>query len=723
MVRRIYIILCFVIVFGSSAFSNTIADSLITEFNNYLEKKKHTDTLYIIANEIGNQLAKENINKAFEFAFYVQKLGAERSNDTLRNIAYISLAYLYRSQGMLDKTLEFALKSNEEVKYSDSGALAWNHVLIGNIYYEKQLYPKAKEYYYDAYKIFEEFYGRMYNLDSLMKDYFYHSLAVCLNNIGLCYIKQTKIDSAEIFFRKATDFRSVTENHLGNAYQYYYLSRIDFYNKNYDSLKLKMKKAIDILHDPKDKNLLNLYNYQTALGDFYSFLYEVYFDLNDANMFGNYADKAIKYYDIANNNVDKLRFMLMMAKNYLKTNNTNKTIDLSHYIILKSENYKFFKIKQSAIELLAQCYLQMGYKNKAIDILHWESAYEDSLRFVQDSIQFAWIEKNIKNEQLANTIEDIKTKEVINKEKIKNQNNYIIILIISTVLTLLIASFLFIIFISKNKSNKVLHLKNSELNKINSLLEESREKLSFNLTKLSKSEKELKEAVTTKDKFFSIIAHDLKSPLSSITNSLDLLNISYKTFSDKEKHEFIELLSDSSKNIMELLENLLMWSRTQNGKIKFNPENADISKIGESVFSILEENAKAKEISLINQIPEQTYVYIDPNMINTIFRNLIANSIKFTPNNGSITLNIEEKPDHFIFFVQDTGVGIKKERINDLFRIDKNNSTLGTNNEKGTGLGLIICKEFVEYHKGNIWVESELGNWTKFSFTIPKKSY
>lgn len=239
--------------------------------------------------------------------------------------------------------------------------------------------------------------------------------------------------------------------------------------------------------------------------------------------------------------------------------------------------------------------------------------------------------------------------------------------------------------------------------------------------KLEQYLEELKEANATKDKFFSIIAHDLKNPFGALKNLTEILKDMYKEFSEEEKLEIINEMYKSSNKVYELLENLLTWSRSQRGKIEFQLEETNLKLITNNSIELLKEAANKKNIKLTDLIPDDLEIKCDVNMITTVVRNLVSNAIKFTPENGEVKVFAEETENEVIIAVQDNGIGIAKEDIAKLFRIDVHHTTIGTSDEKGTGLGLILCKEFVDKHGGSIWVESELGKGTTFKFSIPKK--
>lgn len=236
---------------------------------------------------------------------------------------------------------------------------------------------------------------------------------------------------------------------------------------------------------------------------------------------------------------------------------------------------------------------------------------------------------------------------------------------------------------------------------------------------LRQSEQQLRELNSTKDKFFSIIAHDLKNPIGAFKNVLELLYESYDDFSREELIEFIEPLKDSAKQLFNLLENLLLWSRAQTGRIEKKPETFNLNYLINQNINLLKLQAENKNIALTYEGNDQIEVFADMNMITTVIRNLINNAIKFTPNGGKITITTIQQNDFAIVCIADTGIGMSMEVQEKLFRIDVHHTSLGTNEEKGTGLGLIICKEFVEANGGKIWVESKESKGSQFYFSIP----
>jgi len=238
---------------------------------------------------------------------------------------------------------------------------------------------------------------------------------------------------------------------------------------------------------------------------------------------------------------------------------------------------------------------------------------------------------------------------------------------------------------------------------------------------LRENEKMLIETNQTRDKFYSIIAHDLKSPFNSLIGFSNLLNDEYADFSDEERKQFITIIRNSSEEIFALLENLLDWARKNSDKIKFKPIKVDLQQIVRQTVQLQEKNAEQKKISINNQIPKNAYVYADENMLRTVIRNLMSNALKFSNEKGSVsftTTNI----DGFVYCtITDSGIGMSKKTKENLFNIETKIKRKGTANETGTGLGLLLCKDFIERNGGSLTVESTEGEGAAFTFSLPAK--
>ena len=237
---------------------------------------------------------------------------------------------------------------------------------------------------------------------------------------------------------------------------------------------------------------------------------------------------------------------------------------------------------------------------------------------------------------------------------------------------------------------------------------------------LKESEALLHELNASKDKFFSIISHDLKSPFNSILGFSDILAEQVREKNLESIEEYAEIIQNSSQRAMDLLSNLLEWSCSQTGRMEFNPQNIEIAALINEATELLNDAAQQKSITISRGLSPNVTVFVDKAMIDAILRNLISNSIKFTQPGGTIIVTAEPKQNELMITVSDNGVGMSEDTIGKLFRIGESYSAKGTQNEMGTGLGLILCKEFIEKNGGKIWAESEVGKGSRFCFVIPK---
>ena len=237
---------------------------------------------------------------------------------------------------------------------------------------------------------------------------------------------------------------------------------------------------------------------------------------------------------------------------------------------------------------------------------------------------------------------------------------------------------------------------------------------------LFENEARLHELNVTKDKFFSIIAHDLKSPFNSILGFSSILTEQIRQKDYENVAEYAEIIQQSSQKAMDLLATLIEWSRSQSGRMDFNPEFIEIGALISEVIEMSNAAALQKSILIIKESPHKIPIFLDKDMISSVLRNLISNAIKFSHPGGIISVKAQLLKQDLKVSVTDDGVGIEKFNLKKLFRIDESYSVPGTLNEKGTGLGLVLCKEFIEKHSGEIWAESEAGRGSSFHFTLPK---
>jgi len=359
------------------------------------------------------------------------------------------------------------------------------------------------------------------------------------------------------------------------------------------------------------------------------------------------------------------------------------------------------------------------------------------LKIHQKEIEQQQKQKIIENEEM------IKRNEVLGKQKIEIQNQqrkidsqgnildlqqkriqtqkwFLFLSVAVVFLTLFLIYIIYRGYKGKQTANKLLEEKNISIQDKNEEIEAYNEELKVTNDELNFQKDNLEIANATKDKFFGIIAHDLRNPFNLLLGLSELLveQISAAEY-DKSK-EIAEKINQTSSVAFDLLENLLTWSRSQTGQIQFYPSNLNLKDVIDTNILLLKNSAENKGIQLSSTLVDDLYVNADKNMLLTILRNLLTNAIKFSRNSDKIFVKAEENEDCITIHVSDTGVGIDKIVIEKLFKVNENVKTDGTANERGTGLGLILCKEFIDWHQGRIWVESKKGMGSQFSFTLPK---
>jgi len=251
-------------------------------------------------------------------------------------------------------------------------------------------------------------------------------------------------------------------------------------------------------------------------------------------------------------------------------------------------------------------------------------------------------------------------------------------------------------------------------------IKENENKLKTVVKELEELNIKLHNLNASKDKFFSIISHDLRSPFSSIFSFSEFLKDDINELTKEETALFAEKIYEAAQNVFALLENLLTWSRIQSGKMKYEPAHFSLNNRINQIIKLFEYIAANKKITLSNKMSGNTIAFADEDMISSVLQNLISNALKFTNSGDEVFITNNNYTDRLEILVNDTGIGIKPEDIDKLFRIDVNHSTYGTNQEKGSGLGLILCKEMVEKNHGSISVESQFGKGTTFKITLPR---
>jgi len=267
--------------------------------------------------------------------------------------------------------------------------------------------------------------------------------------------------------------------------------------------------------------------------------------------------------------------------------------------------------------------------------------------------------------------------------------------------------------------NETMHQLNREINNIQRLLMKEKHSLEKTLIQLNEANAQLKKINIDKDRFISILGHDLKNLFNNLLGFSELLTEDIRNLKTDEIEDIAKNINTTVKITDKLLEDILLWARTQQGKIPFKPQILNFGNICKNILEVLKPNADAKKIKINYSSSSHISVFADCDMLKTILRNLVSNAIKYTKKSGEVNISAEENSGNITISVSDNGIGIANDELTKLFNISEVITTKGTANETGTGLGLLLCKDFVEKHGGKIWVESEAGKGSNFKFTLP----
>ena len=378
-------------------------------------------------------------------------------------------------------------------------------------------------------------------------------------------------------------------------------------------------------------------------------------------------------------------------------------LENSEKLLSVSRSYTYLS---ETIGTLAELYEKQHQFEKALQYRRFYENLKDSLQKIQYIKLLKAAEYQYKTKELENENKVLRQQQIIERMKSNEKRKNFTIIIIFFALSLLVLAILLYIVWLQSKHQK-------EVQKINLNLVEKN-------AQLEQSKREISEAVETRDKLFRIISHDLRNPIASILSFVRIMRRDFDKLSSEEREMLLDELDRVTTNMSELLENLLLWYRTQGNRWIAQPEIISLHQALNNVLTFYEKNLISKNITV--ETPSQdtpAIAHADPKMVETIFRNLLSNAIKFTPKNGNIKIEFKKEDSQIIIKVQDSGVGMSKELIDKILNNHPIESTRGTEGEKGCGVGLMIVKELIEKNHGKFWIESKIGEGTAFYFSLP----
>jgi signal transduction histidine kinase len=510
-----------------------------------------------------------------------------------------------------------------------------------------------------------------------------------LNELGTTSIKKGELENAFEYFQEALAMISIVRIPSLEALVRHNMGKAFTVNSQFDKALEQYKQALAIrrrLGERYEEALLLL-----EAGDLFAA------QNNTERAYANYKAALEVYQKIQDKRGVASAYSKIGKWYYLKGDNKQAIANLN-LAISTAQAAEHREALRDSYEHLSLAHKALGDYKAALDN---KERYVNVLEFIQNEERdHHVIEKQTsylleqKESQIDTLEEDRKERErELSEQRQKQRFLYAILALVFVVVLLVMYMYLI-----KRRSNR-------ELKAINATVEAQNV--------------QLQSLNATKDKFFSIIGHDLKGPLNSLTSFSNLLINYFDSLSKEEIQNLAKDLDKSLKNLYALLNNLLEWARSQTGNIDFTKEQFDINEVLQQNKELLSTQASTKELAILYEAGESISVSAHKQSITTVVRNLISNAIKFTPKGGAIKLEVKQSSNEVVVSVADTGVGMNQAVLDKLFRLDAKHSTLGTANEKGTGLGLILCKDFVEKNGGRVWVESEIGKGSIFYFTIP----
>ncbi len=530
------------------------------------------------------------------------------------------------------------------------------------------------------------------------------SLSVIYNNIGAIYRFLDNHESALFYFQKSLDMEVQWQNFYEMAIGFANVGTVRVENNQYAEAAQDFKKVLELLPQVDGNYItvnldLSLSRYYTTINRFDSASYFIEQSIRKSK-----RGKLPQYLATAYSRKGEL---LLKQKRYKKCiRYFEKSLALSDSIGIRDDLPKIY-------ESQAIAYANLGMHNKAYELLLERNSAIDSTKNKEVAVLIGEFEKEqkIKVESERQILEHKLKEQVAENRSIRMRYRlkYAIGIILLLLCIIVVVGYLFL-RIRKNK--QVLESQNSIINSQKLQLENS-------LKELEISEENLKQLNVTKDKFFSIIGHDLRSPFNAIIGFSDELTQSYDSYNDQQRKDMIAIISDSSKSTQKLLDNLLNWALSQQERRPLFKKRHSLTRLVETGISAYKSAAALKKLKVTLSIHDNPTVWVDNETIEIVISNLFNNAIKFTQCGGSIHLHSVATAGEVQLCIQDNGIGMTDEIRSGLFEIEKDVRRLGTCSEKGTGLGLLLCNEFVSKNNGKIWVNSTEGKGSEFWISLP----
>lgn len=610
--------------------------------------------------------------------YYREAIALATSANQMKYLALAldKLGSLVRRTGLYDQSLAYhqeAMEIAEELNDKQLLASIYDH--IGVVYRRKTEDNLALKYHLMALRTAEEI------QDSRI-------IAYASNSIGIIYTYQKNYDEALEYFNRALALAEAQDNQTGMAINLNCIAWVYEEQENYDSAIAFYEQSLEV--NERSGNL-------EGMAICYNDLGKLYRSMGQYNRSLEYYQKSHEIHESTGDHLHLARNMINLGQVYA---------DLGEYQQSLSELYSALDMASElgSKRLLMNCYEQLAITHEELEnfessvyYLKNYAAYRDSIYNEESSRQIAEFKTLFDTEKKESENIVLAAEKSALDAQIKKQRAAVFAISAFLLLFTAISIYLFVI------RRKLLQYQDKIYHQNEQLIE---------------NEKKLNEMIATKDKFFKIIAHDLRNHFNGLLGYSDLLAQTHKDLDIEERENMINDLADISKNTFSLLENLLVWSRSQTEALPFSPKKFRLARLIDTNLQTLHSHAKSKGLQLISNVNKDIMVYADKEMLDTVLRNLVINAIKFSTKGKEVSIDATREGDRVRISVTDQGIGMSRDKLEILFDITQKTSTLGTGREKGTGLGLALCKEFIDKHGGEIHVESEEGKGSVFSVVL-----
>ncbi len=676
------IVLALLLIFNfTPSKSQTQVDSLETA----LESSDSDSSKANILLELGDFYFEDNVDSALFYYLKIINLDYTSTNKSLLAAGYLNIGLCHAKQNLFKQSLESFLSALEiYLNSDDKEGISDSYYNLGNSYIALNSNDKALDNYIKALVLFEELNDQA-------------GVVMVYNDIGNLYYMQDNYGKAKDYYMQALKVAKEIDDEEGISICYISLGNV--YSDLGDYIKcIKYYEDALVIEKKLDSKL--------GIASIYNNLGDTYLMKGDYALALDYFFKTKKLSDEINDKDLSSLVLLNISATEIKLNKYKDAIVNAYNSLAIAKEIHSLSYQFENYLNLSSAYDSLGDYNQALVYHKLLKQVSDSIFDVERSKRVEQIDAIYQLESQQLKIENLtKSKELV-ESQLKSQKLLIVILILASII---FTSLAFLLFQQTKAKTKALFLLSEQKNEIQEMHDE-----------LEIQRDNLKKVNATKDKFFSIIAHDLKNPFNSIIGFTELLIDNFHDYDEEDKRRILKMIKESSTRAFNLLENLLLWARTQTGNIEFEKKEIDLAQHLTDTIFLLEIQAVKKDIKFETDINTEGNILADANMINTIFRNLLSNAIKFTQTSGKVKISIYDRGDFCEVSVVDNGIGIAKEELRKLFNIDSKYTRIGTANEQGTGLGLILCKEFIEIHGGKIKIKSEMGKGSKFIFTLPK---